>query len=731
MLGFRDQWSGIARIYLDGALKGEVDTYATTSVAKVPMYSVSDLPAGTHTIQVLILGTKSASSLGKWVWIDAFDVASGNASSTTTSTGSTTTSTGGTNTTSSTGTTSGTTTTGSTGTASTGSTPPAPTPAPSPTLYRIQENNAAVRYTGTWGLHTGSVYSGNIAKLANKSGARASFTFVGTSITWIGFRDQASGIARVYIDDVLKNEIDTYSQSAATQASVYTLANLSAGTHTIAIEATGRRTQGSKGSWVWVDAFDYFGDALSTSLSEARTPTSTIAIAGGTSVVSADGPSLQVGSGLVDAGALGLAPSGLAIVSHRENGALVSEAGVPGVSAVFSGRIPADIAGPVTTGLAVSNPNNIAANMTFFFTDANGFSTNGNTVQIPAHGQISRFLNQAPFGGPQSMHGTLTFKSDVPVSAVALRGLVNERGEFLITPLPVADVDDWVPASMFFPHFAEGGGWTTRFVLVNPTEETISGKLTFMSPGQNGVNPGSLTLNVDGQTRSSVPYSIPPRSSRTFSTAGNAAQIVVGSAQITPDSSNAVPSGVAIVSLKTNGVTVAEAGIPSSSIGNAFRLYAEANGAASIRTGIAVTNLGPSESQVTVELTRLDGSSTGLRGSVTVPASGQRALFLNDIAGLQSLPGAFKGILRISSDSDIGVAGLRTRINERGDFLMSTIYPTDENMSWGTKVAFPQVVDGSGYSTEMILYSGSPAQPGSGNLQLYSQSGGSLGVSLK
>ena len=55
------------------------------------------------------------------------------------------------------------------------------------------------------------------------------------------------------------------------------------------------------------------------------------------------------------------------------------------------------------------------------------------------------------------MHGTLTFKSDVPVSAVALRGLINERGEFLITPLPVADVDDWVPASMFFPHFAEGG----------------------------------------------------------------------------------------------------------------------------------------------------------------------------------------------------------------------------------------------------------------------------------
>ena len=137
---------------------------------------------GRHTIQVLSTGTKSASSSGQWVWIDAFDVASGNTSSATTSTGTTTT-TGGTNTTSAGGTTSGTTPTPPTGTtggtdhdrfhrhAATGSTPPAPTPAPTPTLYRIQENNTAIRYTGTWDLHTGSLHSGNSAKLANKPGA--------------------------------------------------------------------------------------------------------------------------------------------------------------------------------------------------------------------------------------------------------------------------------------------------------------------------------------------------------------------------------------------------------------------------------------------------------------------------------------------------------------------------------------------------------------------------------
>jgi hypothetical protein len=73
VLGFRDQWSGIARVFLDGVLKNEVDTYATTSVAKVPLYSVSGLPAGPHTVKVEVTGTKSATSSGKWVWVDAFD----------------------------------------------------------------------------------------------------------------------------------------------------------------------------------------------------------------------------------------------------------------------------------------------------------------------------------------------------------------------------------------------------------------------------------------------------------------------------------------------------------------------------------------------------------------------------------------------------------------------------------------------------------------------------------
>jgi hypothetical protein len=37
---------------------------------------------------------------------------------------------------------------------------------------------------------------------------RAAFTFNGTAVKWIGYKDAWSGIAKVYIDGVLKAQID-------------------------------------------------------------------------------------------------------------------------------------------------------------------------------------------------------------------------------------------------------------------------------------------------------------------------------------------------------------------------------------------------------------------------------------------------------------------------------------------------------------------------------------------
>ena len=98
------------------------------------------------------------------------------------------------------------------------------------------------------------------------AGSRATFSFTGTSVSWIGYRDEWSGIAKVYIDGALKATVDTYSSPSKAQTAAYTISGLAAGAHTIAVEATGTRNAASQGLWVWVDAFDYTGATLSTSL---------------------------------------------------------------------------------------------------------------------------------------------------------------------------------------------------------------------------------------------------------------------------------------------------------------------------------------------------------------------------------------------------------------------------------------------------------------------------------
>jgi hypothetical protein len=122
-----------------------------------------------------------------------------------------------------------------------------------------------------------------------------------------------------------------------------------------------------------------------------------------------------------------------------------------------------------------------------------------------------------------------------------------------------------------------------------------------------------------------------------------------------------------------------------------------------------------------------------LKGSLVIPASGQRALFLDEIPGFESLPRPFKGFVRISSPAaaDLAVVGLRGQWNERGDYLVTTTPPSNETAASASEIAFPQVVDGGGFTTQVILYSGTPAEPATGNLNLFSQAGGQLSFDMK
>ncbi len=123
-------------------------------------------------------------------------------------------------------------------------------------MAKLQESDSAVVQVGDWFPNEMAVHSGGAAILAMDQGSEVRLSFTGTGVHWIGYRDEWSGIARIYVDGVLAGTVDTYASPAEAQATLFSMEGLAAGDHTLEIRVTGERSGASGGAWVWVDAFE-------------------------------------------------------------------------------------------------------------------------------------------------------------------------------------------------------------------------------------------------------------------------------------------------------------------------------------------------------------------------------------------------------------------------------------------------------------------------------------------
>ena len=122
---------------------------------------------------------------------------------------------------------------------------------------RLEQDNPAVKYTGTWYIASDPKTSGGTADESNQANATATLTFNGTKVTWISYLGpNAAGIATVSVDGKVVGQVDTYSSTVQYQAPVYTASNLAPGTHTITITVTGNYDPAGNSAYVVVDAFD-------------------------------------------------------------------------------------------------------------------------------------------------------------------------------------------------------------------------------------------------------------------------------------------------------------------------------------------------------------------------------------------------------------------------------------------------------------------------------------------
>ena len=103
------------------------------------------------------------------------------------------------------------------------------------------------------------------------------------------------------------------------------------------------------------------------------------------------------------------------------------------------------------------------------------------TVELPPSGQIARFIDEI-FTLPDNFSGVLRVTSTGDVAVVGLRLRSNENGELKMTTTPPSnETGPSTTADLFFPHFADSGGWSTQFILYSGTAgQAVSGTLRFI-----------------------------------------------------------------------------------------------------------------------------------------------------------------------------------------------------------------------------------------------------------
>jgi hypothetical protein len=253
---------------------------------------------------------------------------------------------------------------------------------------------------------------------------------------------------------------------------------------------------------------------------------------------------------------------------------------------------------------------------------------------------------------------------------------------------------------LFFPQFADGGGYTTMVVLMNtnPSPTGIeTGQLRFF---QDDGTPQVLK-QVGGASGSTFSYSIPVGGAYIFQSDGSPSSVHTGGAQVVPDTGTMTPVGAGIFGYTPGTILVTQSGTPSATATTHARIYVDLSGGHD--TGLALANPGGTPVSVRVSAFQLDGSTpAGTNSSlIQLAGNGHTAAFADQF--ISGLPSGFTGVLDISAPSPFVALTLRSLVNARNDFLLTTFPIADFTQAVIGPLVFPQVADGGGYQTQIIL----------------------------
>jgi Bacterial Ig-like domain (group 3) len=401
------------------------------------------------------------------------------------------------------------------------------------------------------------------------------------------------------------------------------------------------------------------------------------------------------------------------------NGALVTEAGVPAATALNSARLFVDYSPDRNSGFALVNPGSSPITLQAELKDSKGATVASTSVPLGARSHTAMFVNQLLASLPSPFLGTVTLTSGQPFAAVNLSTATSGRNEMLFSALPVADLSNPPAGSrLILPQIVDGGGNPTQILLMNPssTAQSIGKVELFDDSGA----PLALDFGAPTGPQNALDFVLSPDGMVKFATTGNGV-LRVGYAVVTV-SSGSLPVGNGVFQFNQAAGLVSQAGVPNSPQTTSARMYVEVASAPLNRnTGIAMVNRNATASTLNLALDGLDGSTR--TSTLTLGPNEHAAKFITEL--FTGLPADFRGVLNIASSQPDSFLTLRLTINERGETIYSTLPVADlNNPPTGIQI-LPQIVNGGGYKTQTIVLSTSTG-PGDVFINFFDETGQSV-----
>jgi Leucine-rich repeat (LRR) protein len=229
----------------------------------------------------------------------------------------------------------------------------------------------------------------------------------------------------------------------------------------------------------------------------------------------------------------------------------------------------------------------------------------------------------------------------------------------------------------------------------------------------------------------------------TATTFGSTGAVQAGYA-VASVSTGSTPYATALISYQRNGATVSEVGIPASPPTSSARFFVDyrtdttlpgSDTKVEIYTGFAAVNRGNGPASLSFILRDPEGQIIS-RGTGSLDKDAHLAAYFNQLPDI--LPGfsidpsfpssTHFGTLELSSDQPLSILALRLTTNQRGEMLMTSTPIADlARPSTGSPIYFPQLADGAGYSTTVVLLNTSSVVE-TGVLHLFAIDGSPLTV---